>query len=91
MSSIQAQKFSLPDARTQGYCTCRMEIDPLAMAHEVEKLENGKWVHTGQHGGGPDERNSPLPKEVTERVARGEEGEFKVGGETYRIRRAAKP
>jgi hypothetical protein len=67
-----------------------MEINPLAVAYDVEKLENGKWVHTGQFGDGRDE-GKPLPKEVTERIARGEEGEVDAAGETYRIRRAAKP
>jgi hypothetical protein len=67
-----------------------MEINPLAVAYEVEKLDNGKWVHTGQFGEDRD-KGKPLPKEVTERLKRGDEGEFNAGGETYRIRRAAKP
>jgi hypothetical protein len=66
-----------------------MEINPLAIAYEVEKLEKGKWVHTGQFGDDRDQ-GQPLPKEVTERIQRGEEGEVDVAGETYRIRRAAK-
>jgi len=66
-----------------------MEINPLAIAYEVEKLEDGKWVHTGQFGDGRNQ-GKPLPKEVTERIQRGEEGEVDVSGETYRIRRATK-
>ena len=66
-----------------------MEINPLAVAYEVEKLESGRWAHAGQVGAERDTAK-PLPTEVTERLKRGEEGEFNAGGETYRIRRAAK-